>query len=100
MMYGDVITLIAETTSQNENGYIVSEETKTEVYADIRSVGRTEFYDAMRSGITVSIIFRIRPYDYSDERLVEYGGKRYHVERTYQTDPDHLEMTCSEVARQ
>lgn len=99
MEYMDIITLIAESTTQDEDGYRVTEETESEVYADVKSVTRTEFYDAMRAGVSASIVFHISFHDYENQRIAEYNGTRYKVERTYRTDADHIELTCSEVMR-
>lgn len=100
MIYSDVITLIAETTAQDADGYQTVTETATEIYADILSVKRTEFYEALRSGITAAIVFRVFAHDYDGQRLVDYCGIRYKVERAYQTTLDRTELTCSEVRRQ
>lgn len=99
MIYSDVITLIAESTSQDEDGYQIATETATEIYADVKSVKRTEFYDALRSGITETAVFTIFIHDYDKQRLIDYNGIRYKVERVYQTGLDRAELTCSEVRR-
>lgn len=99
MIYADVITLIAETTTQDADGYQRTTETAAEVYANVKSVKRSEFYEALRSGITETIVFEIFAHDYDKQRLIDYGGTRYKVERVYQTTLDRVELTCSEVRR-
>lgn len=100
MIYSDIITLVAESTSRDSDGYTVTTESTKEVYADIKSVKRDEFYKALRSGITAAIVCRIFAHDYNGQRLIDYAGIRYKVERAYSTTPDFVELTCSEVRRQ
>lgn len=99
MLYGDYVTLISVKTEQDEDGFQKNIETENEVYADIRSTTRSEFYDAMRSGIAVSIMIKISAHDYNNERLLIYDDERYEVVRAYKTDLDHIELSCSEVTR-
>ncbi len=97
MFYTDEITLIADKTTIDSAGYPVTAEKCRDVFANAKSVTRAEYYEAMRSGISASIVFVVSSHDYRDERIVEYEGRRYKVERTYFTDADHVELTCSEV---
>lgn len=101
MLYSDVITLVGEqlTGTRDADGYPVPTETKTEIFAKVKSVRRAEFYEALRSGISATIIFEVFAHDYNGERKVEYDGTHYKVERAYQTTLDRLELTCSEVRR-
>lgn len=99
MIWADTITLIAEATGQDTDGYQAAVPTKTEIYANVKSVRRTEFYEALRSGITAAVVFDIFAHDYDGQRLIEYDGEVYKVERAYQTKIDRLELTCSEVRR-
>lgn len=59
---------------------------KREVFCGIRSVARSEFYQAEATGYKPELVFVLADYyDYEDETLVEYDGKRYRVIRTYRT---------------
>lgn len=92
----DLVTVTEETI--NENGFPVSEtETKTTVYANIKAVSRTEFYQANAAKINVVCVAEVKLFEYNDEKLVDYNGKRYVVARTY---PDRkreiVELTLSE----
>lgn len=100
MNYGATIDLIGdETVSQNENGYPVYLQSKRTVYADPTSVGRSEFYSAMQSGITITAAFTVAACDYQRERLLDFNGVRYKVERTYMLNQDRVQLNCSEVKR-
>lgn len=67
-------------------------ETKKEVYCRVDSITRAEFYDAGRNGLNPEFKFTIFGPDYGDEHLLEYGGKRYAVVRTYHKRNDEIEI--------
>lgn len=100
MLYCDVIELISQKTKQDADGYPVIQEEKKEVFADVHSVTRTEFFAALKVGISETIAFRMASCDYDNEKLIEYGGLRYQVERAYRTNMDQIELNCSEVKLQ
>lgn len=67
----------------------------TEVWADRKSVTRAEYYQASQSGIKADIIFTIPAIDYEGQSVIECDGKLYDVVRTYQTELDHIDLTCT-----
>lgn len=110
----ELIELVTVTGQEKENGgFCISENTeKVEVFAGVKSVGRTEYYEALRSGIQVSIIFIVDPEDFklSEREIIVddtaqkiraskviYDGATYLIRRTYRNNFGMLEMTCSEV---
>lgn len=100
MLFSDVITLISEkTVGQDADGYKKIQETRREVYADVQSVKRSEFFEALKAGVKEVIAFQVSCHDYKNEKILEYDGIRYHVERSYRTNPDMMELNCSEVTR-
>lgn len=107
----ELVTVIGN--EENKNGFQTEEHVeKVKVFAEVKSVGRTEFYEAVRAGMQVSIIFVI---DADDFRLSEheitvggetkkvkaskiiYNGTTYLIHRTYRNHYGLLEMTCREV---
>lgn len=83
-MYDHIIEL--GTVSHTQNDYGQEQETVTwkEVFADVRSVSRSEFYSAAMANIRPTVIFALADYyDYDDERIIRYNGKTYDVIRTY-----------------
>lgn len=71
------------------------------VYADKRSITRSEFYNAAQSGMKPEIVFTINRFEYHDEHTVEFGGVLYTVIRTYESNPksgtavdETLELVC------
>lgn len=96
MFYKDVINLISVSRERNANGYPEETETVTQVYANVKSVTRSEFYDALRAGITQAIAFEVFAPDYSNQKYVDYNGTRYKVERCYIKN-EVAELNCSEA---
>lgn len=97
MIRESVITLIAE----NARAHGVHEsatETPHEVFCQVNSVTRTEFYSALNVGIRPELVFKLSVVDeYQDERLAEFEGKRYEIIRTYQTRDGGIELTVRRV---
>lgn len=59
-------------------------------------ISRQEFYLAGQSGIRVSEILIIHPYEYNGESTVVFNGKRLTVIKTYPISQEELELTCVE----
>ena len=99
-MYDSMITLIKEVPTQDEIGNTVKSEVKRIVFAEVKSVGLTEFYQAAVTGLKPEAKFLLADYlDYKEEQLLEcsaYGEKepkRYSIIRTYRKG-NELELTC------
>lgn len=57
-----------------------------EVFCGLRSVTRSEFYQANATGYKPELVFILADYyDYNGETLVDYDGQRYRIIRTYRT---------------
>lgn len=88
--------LIGETvTSFDEFGNPNKTRTTSEVFCEIRSVTRSEFYSAAQSGLAPSIAIRIsHAVDYNGQKLVEVEGDLYSVIRAYRAPgTDAVELT-------
>lgn len=91
----DVIYLIGKNAVQTQNYGWKDEETRTEVFCDVRSITQTEWFEAGRGGIDhPAFIFIINRNEYSNEQIVEYNGQRYGVYRTYRARGEDLELHC------
>lgn len=86
------ITLLA--TSQSQNAYGVWTETITgrDVYCQVNSVTRAEFFDGSRSGLNPEYRMTMFFGDYNDERMLIYKGKTYAVYRTFIGRNDTIEL--------
>lgn len=90
----DVLTLIRQKDAvEDEYGIMQpSEWEKTEVFCQVHSITRAEFFEGGRNGLNPQYRFTMFHGDYSGERLVEYEGETYAVYRTYRTDDDYIEL--------
>lgn len=91
-----VIKLISKTYSQDSIGQYVYTETEREVFCDVRSITRVEWFDAGRNGMQPVYIFTMFEPDYAGEKIVEYGGNRYGVYRTYRSRNETIELYVEE----
>lgn len=101
LMYDQVIKLVAETKAIDKHGDIVaSVPIEREVFAEIKSIVQSEFYQAHAVGIRPEVKFVLPDYlEYKNERIVKYQGfaedkeAEYSVIRTYKTG-NELELVC------
>ena len=68
-----------------------------EVWGDLRSVKRAEFYAAQAAGVQTDAAVLLHRQDYDDEEQLEVGGLVYQVIRAYATGPDLIELTCARM---
>lgn len=88
----DVINLIAESFATDELMQQIPTETSRQVYCDVRSIMRSEWYEAGRDGLQPSFVFILFGPDYNGEKIVEYNGQRYGVYRTFRSKNDDIEL--------
>lgn len=94
MVRADVIQLITETRSAHGVHESITE-TARQVYAEIRSATRSEYYTALNAGIRPSYVFKLTADgDYQNERYLRYQGLKYSIARTYLTRDGGIELTA------
>lgn len=99
-MFDSVITLMKETNTINEYGDTVQTFTERTVFAEVKSIGQSEFYQAEAVGLKPEIKFVIADFaDYQNEKQLKYtpfGGTEeiYTVLRTYR-NKINLEIVCA-----
>lgn len=95
-MYDHIIKLGTITYEQNAYGQEVETFDWKEVYADVLSVTRVEFYSAAMASIKPTCVFVIADVDdYNEEQVISYDGKLYDVIRTFTShDSYRLEITA------
>lgn len=109
-MRNELIKLITVTgRTKDRDGFETGKECKeNEIFAEVKSVGRTEYYEALRAGVKTSQIFDVNPDDYQMGCIVKsgkkyrpskviYEGSEYRIERTYCKNMNSMEITCEEV---
>lgn len=98
--------LVVVSHGKNANGFSVETKTEYSVFVREKSVTRTEFYQALNSGITPKIVLEMRLEDWEQSAhsvngkkefatRIEYDGYIYDVVRAYVTDKSMVEVTCS-----
>ena len=74
---------------------VMKERMSGAVYAEARSIGQTEFYQAETAGLRPEIKFVITDYlDYQGQQYLVHDGTRYTVLKTYRKSSNELEITC------
>lgn len=99
-MQNEVIKLISEVTAVNEYGDMVKSYSEKTVFADLKSIGQSEFYQAQANGLKPEIKFVLADcLDYTNEKIIKYQGfndveeETYTVIRTYRSG-NSLELVC------
>jgi SPP1 family predicted phage head-tail adaptor len=98
MFFSDRITLRAVVNGVDANGYPVQTNTDTEVWANVKSATRAEFYAANANGIDVTQMFEVHAEDWGGQTQVVYDGKTYDIIRAFQKGLGVVELTCSDRA--
>lgn len=95
-MYNDVITLLTIAEAPNAIGDIVETITEKDVFAQVRSIGMKESYEALAVGLKPEMSFLIADYyDYDNQEFIEYNSVRYKVLRTYRKGSNELEIVVT-----
>lgn len=91
----DLVTLIAQMPDYNEFGALVAVETRTQVWATVRSITRAEWIQAGQQGLNPELVV-ITPYvNYSGEQIIEVQGRRLGIYRSYiPPNSDQIELYC------
>lgn len=83
-MYNDIIKLGSIKYTRNEYGQEKETIEWREVYAEVTSVSRSEFYAAAMANIRPTCVFAIADKDdYRNEKVIKYQDITYDVIRTY-----------------
>ena len=76
---------------------IRTEGSAKEVFAELSSITRQEFFTAGAAGLKPSLEAIIYSFEYNDEPIVKIGNKRYSVYRTYlRAEDDRIELYLEE----
>ena len=93
MRWSEEIAL-GQATETVTNGEPIRTYTWTTVYADKRSVKRSERASFQNIGVKPELVFTIRACEFSDHEKVRYNGKDYFIQSTYEMG-DLLELTVT-----
>lgn len=99
-MYNEVIELVSESKSVDAYGDTTETTTARTVFAELRSIGQSEFYQAQAVGLKPEIKFVLSDFlEYQNEKIIRYKAfneteaEEYHVLRTYRNN-NELEIVC------
>lgn len=97
-MYDDVVyfSSFEDGTEKDQFGDPVQTEKRSEpIFAELKSIGQTEFYQAQTNDKKPEIKFKIADYlDYQNQKYLIHDGIRYKILRTFRTESNELEITC------
>lgn len=89
----EVITFVSIPKEQNKYGvWVDGEPVYREVFVQVDSVSRQEFFDAGREGLNPEYRFTLFAYDYNGEQTCVYKGNQYAIYRTFRGRNDTLEL--------
>ena len=92
MVRADVIGLITETRSAHGVHETITESVR-QVYAEIRSVTRSEYYNALNAGVQPEYVFKLTlDADYQGEHFLRFRDQKFRVVRTFLTDDGGIEI--------
>ena len=96
-MWNHEITLTAkQNIGKDKLKQNITEEVKTVLLCRKKSITRSEFYQANQAGIRPSLVVDIHSFEYDNQELAEFEGKRYRILKTYPVDLETLELTMTE----
>lgn len=94
-----VISLISYTDQQDTNGvWQKNVRTATDVYCQVDSVTRAEFFAGGQTGLKPEYRFTLFFGDYSGETELEYNGVAYAIYRSYYGRNDTVELYAERKA--
>jgi len=96
-MWSDELTLIKDAYTFDDIGNQISSHVKNTVFCDVKSISRSEFYNAATTGLKPSLVFIVHNCEYDNEEKVEYEGNVFKVIRTYIKNTEEIELTCEKV---
>jgi hypothetical protein len=77
---------------------IPSDPIETPILCGLKSVGRSEFYNAAVAGLRPELVFVVHAYEYEGQKSIKFEGIEYRVIRTYSVSFEEMELTCERVA--
>jgi SPP1 family predicted phage head-tail adaptor len=97
ILFRDVVLLKGETIyTENDMGDTIENSPKPrQVFANKKSIGQSEFYQAAATGLKPEIKFEVRTIEYEGERILEFNNSNYTILRTYDKNGEITELICS-----
>lgn len=88
----DIVTLYSDIITYDEYGRPVKTTSERQVFCQVDSVTRQEFFEGGRNGLNPE--YRVRMFfgDYDGELVIGYQGQMYGVYRVYKGRSDIIEV--------
>ncbi|MGT2951591.1 phage head-tail adapter protein [Streptococcus cuniculi] len=97
-MWNDAVVLIERIeTGLDSLRQPIFSEWETFALCNIRSVSRSEFYQASKTDNRPSLVIEMHKYEYDNQPIALVNGKRHKVLKTYSIDFETIELTLEEV---
>ena len=96
MARNEIIELESITFITDDAGDTITETTWKEVFAEKKSIGTSEFYQAHSEGLKPEFKFVIHPTEYNRKKYgphIRYDNEVFKIIRTYEKDSESLEIT-------
>lgn len=88
----DVLELLTDSGSYDELHIWREQLTGQEVFCQVDSVTRSEFYEGGRNGLNPEYRFSVFAGDYNGETVARYDGQLYTIYRVYKARGDVVEL--------
>ncbi len=95
-MKNEVIELESALVTTDDAGDTITTTEWKEIFAEKKSIGTQEFYQAHSEGLKPVFKFVIHPTEYdrkTDGPHIKYEGEVFKIIRTYEKDSENLEIT-------
>lgn len=84
-MYDRILTLVSEVNEKDpETGIMHTTPVTRDVFAEVESITRAEYYAAGQIGITPSFKFTMPRVNYNEEQSCIYKGRTYGIYKTFE----------------
>lgn len=96
MARNEIIELESPTSTTDDAGDTVTTTEWKEIFAEKRSIGSSEFYQAHSEGLKPEFKFIIHPSEYNrktDGPHIKYNNEQFKIIRTYEVNQEALEIT-------
>lgn len=89
------VALISHTSTHDDIGQEIQQETRNTVYCTVLSITRTEWAAAHQRSLSPAVCLKVFSLDYQRETAAEFEGKRYDIYRTFGIG-DYIELYLGE----
>lgn len=94
MQIPEAVNLITVAYTINDYGVQQKAETSKTVYGYVGSVSAPEIFEGGRNGLNPELRLVMTELDYSGQTVLERGGLRYAVYRSYRPGNGTIELYC------